>query len=131
MGSGRRGRPGDQSRLANGSVARALRDLQANQGARRPRYNVTLVELDELQAIKKLAYDTFGATGVVEFDQLDPFSNRPISGGMMWLGYFLDPPGPKGMPPDPRRKRLLLFNGCSHRELVDQVRLWRARGGEA
>lgn len=131
MGRERRGRPGDPGRVADDSVARALRDLQANQAARRPRYDVKLVELDELRAIKHLAYSTFGDRGVVEFDNLHPVSGQPLAGGMMWLGYFIDPKGPEHLPPDPRRRRLLLFNGCSHRELVDQIRMWRSRQGDA
>ncbi len=106
-------------------VARALRDLRQDQAVRRTRV-YDLVQVDEINACKLLAHRLFGDRGVVEFDC------HPVTGrrsGPLMVGYFLEPKDPSG--PNPRRRRCLVFKGASIGELEEQVRAWRARGGDA
>lgn len=86
---------------------------------------VDQVELEELRAVKFLAYRLWGRNGCVEFDT-DPYTQRRI--GPLRLGYYLDPPDPRR--PGFMRRVKVLFQGASHRELVDQVRAWKSSGGE-
>ncbi len=125
MGVGRRGRLGGKDRLANDPVAQALKDLRQDQAVRRTRV-YDLVQIDEIRACKLLAHRIFGDRGVVEFDC------HPVSGrrsGPLMIGYFLEGKDPTG--PNPRRRRRLIFKGATIAELEEQVRAWRARGGDA
>jgi hypothetical protein len=127
VGSGRRESRAGRS-AEDDLVRRALEDLRANQAARRPAYNTAVVETDEVAALSRLAHDVFGDRGVIEFD-CHPLTNKRT--GALLLGYFLTPTPPPGTPKDPKRPRILLFKGASHRELADQVARWRAMGGDS
>lgn len=102
-------------------LAKFLADLRANQAAKRAGIpNQT--EFDELAACKKLAWDLFGAMGVVEFPT--EVDGRRIMGHLR-ISVFLEPPDPKR--PQVMRRTRPMFQGASHKELVEQVALWKAR----
>ncbi len=71
------------------------------------------MELDELGAIVKLAYELFGPRGMVEAEPAQP--------GIVWIGQY-DREYPKTWP-IVRRKRALVLRGGSHRELLAQAKL--------
>jgi hypothetical protein len=126
---GRNGRqPGERSELA-----KHLAELRAEQAIRRARLYAQ-TESDEVAAISKLAANLWGngrrATpgahggygGFVEFDK------NPITSGRMgvWkIGYFVDPPHPKGL--DIARQHKICFQGATHAEIFTQVLLWKER----
>jgi hypothetical protein len=101
-------------------------ELWKNQEARRkPGISYQAMELSELQAIYKLAIQTFGNASeryawkgsyrygaVIEAGKEEP--------GVLYVGFFLDGPS-LGI----RRRRELILRGCSHAELLQQARLWR------
>ena len=97
-------------------LERRITDLQANQQLRRLEV-FGQMEISELRAIKKLAFDLFGDRGMLEADAEAP--------GLIKLGYFLGP-APKGKPGVQRPRRIIL-RGFSHAELEAQARLWRSR----
>lgn len=100
-----------------------LGELRANQAAKRRRV-YDQVELTELRACKQLAFQLFGECGVVEFD-VDLYRQQRL--GALAIGRYLDPVDPKK--PGFLRRVRILFQGASHRELVDQVKVWKAAGG--
>jgi hypothetical protein len=75
-------------------------------------------ELDELRAVKRLAFDCFGHRGLVEADQTMP--------GVLKIGYYEQPKPGRPMPAT-MRPRVIMFVGHSHAELAAQVALWKAR----
>jgi hypothetical protein len=102
-----------------------LAEVRANQAARRQVRVIDQVELDELRAVKFLAHRLWGELGLVEFDA-DPVTQRRI--GPLQIGYYLDPPNRRA--PGNRRRTRMMFQGASHRELVDQVRAYKSKGGK-
>lgn len=94
---------------------RAVRGYQeilarADEEARRdPRIATAL---DELRACARLAYDTFGARGVVEFSPDEP--------GIIYIGQY-DRVYPKSWPKQARKRRLLM-RGRTHAELAKQAK---------
>lgn len=98
-------------------LQRRLSDLQRDQVERRPIRQLTQTELDELRAVKLLAAATFGNYGVVEvrwgegFEMLVGWKAKPNDGSAAWR----------------RLPSKLPFRGASHRELVAQIRIWKAR----
>lgn len=92
-------------------------------------------ELDELGAIKVLAAEAFGSFGfggVVEMEHVMGVRTTPIG-----IGFFLEPErrGPRSgrsrwdvQGGKPQRRTRIVFWGESHRELTDQVNLWRSVG---
>ena len=113
---------GQHRRGGRSELAKYLADLRAQQAQRRTRVH-SQTAFDEVGAVKRLAYELFGDLGVVEFDMNTTTSKRL---GQLCIGVFIDPPVPKGQPKFKRRIRPM-FQGASHRELVDQVNLWKAK----
>lgn len=113
-------------------VRRKLLDLQLSQLAQRSVALWPQHEVDELGAIRDLARETCGALGygaVVE-REIDPITSRSF--GPISIGFYLEP-APTGARYQvhvgrPQRKTKILFRGESHRELVDQITLWRSLG---
>lgn len=100
-----------------GELGQRLRDLQANQAQKRgaaalmgewhPR---------EINAIKRMAREAFGDISSVHIDR-----GRP---GVIQVGYFVEGPHPAG---DAHRRRIVVFEGATHQEIVEQHRLWKSR----
>lgn len=112
-------------------MARRLLDLQLNQVERRTRRVVNQVELQELRAIKLLGYRLFGDSrfkggAAIDFP-INPLTQQRI--GPIRMGYWLEDE-PLQVGRRAHRRARWLFEGATHRELVDQVTMWRAhRGG--
>lgn len=94
------------------TVSKKLFDLRVAQAMKRDKL-FQHFELDELRAMKFLAYRLYGNRGLLE---LDP--NFP---GIIHVGYYIDPPL-IGRPPNARRRKLVL-RGHSHAELLAQAKL--------
>ena len=100
--------------------------LSRQQGKRAKAGAFSAIEVDELDAMRRLAMKTFGRGntrqrngtwgGVLEADPQFP--------GLVAIGYYLDPPGRE---PQFRRRRLL-FAGYKVSELEEQVALWKSMG---
>lgn len=119
------------SMVLNRDARQRMRDLRGEQAARRQADDfVAKWDARELRAIKLVGAELFGDArspwptvrgphhcygGVVEVDESNP--------DQLTLAYFADPPMKgDGM----ARRRVVLFRFRSHRELLEQVKLFQA-----
>lgn len=97
-------------------LARRMLELRANQNAKASAASIFAgIPLDELRAIRRLAYEEFGARASLYGDPKTP--------GLISLGYF-ESDADRHLPPHQRREKIVA-RGRSHRELLEQIRLWR------
>lgn len=96
---------------------RKLFDLMQNQEERRTRSDMFRHhELDELAAMKRLAFDLFGERSLLEVNPAEP--------GIVYIGVY-DRVYPRSVPAA-RRKRALVLRGRSHADLVAQAKILKA-----
>lgn len=102
-------------------LQRRLRDIRSNQAAKRIVIHPS-TELDELRAVKRLAYELFGSRGCVTCRPT--VAGDPYDGGNIAIGIYLDPPELRRGPRPPRIGEK--FRGANIAELLEQVRAWKA-----
>lgn len=79
------------------------------------------IEGTELRAIRNLACELFGEDrGQVGAACIQITEDKP---GLVQVGRFLDP---KQLVDGAMRRRVIFFVGATHREICDQVRIWKA-----
>lgn len=93
---------------------RKLLELQRNQAAKRSKLYVQ-TEVDEIGAIRDLAYACFGNRGFVETNAAEI--------GIFYIGFYVDGPAPQQFDHSRSKNCYRVFRGATHAELEEQARL--------